>query len=201
MREIMCILSIKHYLDLPGMRRSGSVGGGLRICSPTGSEGKHIKAENTSLTMKFILLKQYIYCQSEHIASWPTDDFVHDARGNDICACPNNVLADEFLHESGRYASVACHHRSFKTTTYCPTYLVENWGGVRVRGCCRRTSSTFSVTPRFKRVKLSRKWSWSICALLPHWMSSSMDTLVYVSIQTSRPRGIHVHSTSRATLS
>jgi hypothetical protein len=46
----MSILSIKHYL--PSMRRSGSVGDGLRISSPTGSEGKHIEAEDTWRTIE-----------------------------------------------------------------------------------------------------------------------------------------------------
>ena len=120
--------------------------------------------------------KQYIYCQSEHITRWPTDVFVRDSLGNDICTYPNNVLADEFLHESGRHASVARHHRSCKTTTSRPTYLVENGGGVRVRGLLQEGKLELSVTPRFKRVKLSRKWSRRTCARTPHWVSSSMDT-------------------------
>ena len=122
--------------------------------------------------------KKYIYCQLEHIARWPIDVFVHTflLPRNEICAYPNNVLAVEFLHESGRYASVACHHRSCKTRTSRPTYLVENGGGVRVRGLLQEDKLELSVTPRFKRVKLSRKWSRSICVLLSHWVSSSMDT-------------------------
>ena len=48
----MGTLSIKHYF--PSMRRSGSVGDGLRISSPTGSEDnlKHIEAENIWQTIE-----------------------------------------------------------------------------------------------------------------------------------------------------